>query len=75
MQSGSAANLLDRAKITGMLRKLFIKKGSRKGSVQLTSPRVVLEALNLSTQLAVKSQLDDLKLDLYKPEISNGLFR
>lgn len=75
MQSGSAANLLDRAKITGTLRKLFIKKGSRKGSVQLTSPRVVLEALNLSTQLAVKSQLDDLKLDLYKPEISNGLFR
>jgi hypothetical protein len=70
MQSGSAANLLDRAKINGTLRELFIKKGDRKGSVQLTSPRIALEHLNLSTQLAVKYQLDDLKLGFYKPKVS-----
>ena len=68
MQSGSAANLLDRAKITDALRDVFIKKGSRKGSVQLTSPRVALEHLDLSTQLAITTQLENLNLSVYNPK-------
>ncbi|MDB2613792.1 hypothetical protein N9Y92_01375 [Chlamydiales bacterium] len=67
MQSGSSSHLLDRAKIKGTLRNLFIRKGKRKGSIQRTSSRVALKDLDLSTQLSIKTQLDDMKLSVYNP--------
>ncbi len=46
----------------------FIKKGKRKESIHLTSPRIALKDLDLSTQLATKNQIEDLKLSVYNPK-------
>lgn len=72
MQSGSSSNLLARAKITGILRSLFIKKGKRKGSIQLISRKFVVKNLDLSTQLAIKDQLADMQLYVYRPQGMNN---
>lgn len=67
MQSGSTANLLDRAKITGALKNLFFKAGKRKGSYQLITTRIALKDLDISSQFAIRKQLADLKLSVYNP--------
>ncbi len=65
MYSNSPSNLLDRAKIKGTLRKLFFKKGIRKGSIQLPSSRIILKDAELGTRLSIEKQLEEMDLSIY----------
>ncbi len=66
MKSNSCSNLLNRTKLTGSLKALFFKKGARKGSIQLITPRIELKNHQVAARLNLEEQLDELKLSLYK---------
>lgn len=66
MKGNSSPNLLMRAKLTGALKELFFKQGQWKGSVRLKSSRIAMNEQPLAVRLNIQTQLDELKLSLYK---------
>lgn len=65
MKSNSCANLIKRAKLTGALKELFIKKGQRKDSIVLPEAKVVLKEKALAVRLNVQQQLEEMNLAVY----------
>jgi len=70
MNSNSSPNMLARAKLTGPLKDLFFRKGQRKGSVMLTSPRIELKNQELAVQLNIEQQLDEMNLKIHQESIT-----
>lgn len=66
MKSGKCAQLLERAKLTGPLKDLFVQKGSCKGSITVPKVRVIITNQELATRLKVQHQLDEMSLPFYK---------
>lgn len=66
MFGNSCANLIKRAKLTGALKELLIKKGQRKDSVTLPCAKVALKEQGLALRLKVQQQLEEMNLPVYQ---------